>query len=102
MDESKVQELKSKHGELVAYEVGGQTVAFRRPNRVDYSRFKKEAFKEELRHTAADNLAISCLVYPDRDAFNAIWDRFPTVVDKAANDLIELMGSEESIKKKQL
>lgn len=102
MDDRKLQELKNQHGELLAFEVEGQAVAFRRPTRADYKRFKMEVMNEKTKATATDNLAFSCLVHPERTDFNAIVDRWPSLIETASVGLVEMIGSEDQFQKKIL
>lgn len=102
MDAATLSELKSKHGTLFEYSPGGHTVLFRQANRQDYKRFKAEALDEKKKLIATENLCSACLVYPDRPAYESVLDRFPTLADKAAADLMEALGGAEQLEKKVL
>lgn len=102
MDEGKLQDLKNEYGNILLYTVEGKDFVFRRPNRADYRRMKMEIGLENKKHMATENLAISCLVFPERKEYDATLDRWPAFADRVANDLAEMLGTEEVFQKKTL
>jgi hypothetical protein len=101
LDEKTVQDLKEKHGaELVSVE----GLVFRKPTRTEYDRwFDKMQVDKAQASKHARELASSCLVYPDQEAFKALIDRRPgllaTTIVNEITELAGLIGEEPIVKK---
>lgn len=81
LDESKIAELKTKHGDrlaLVSTPIGD--MVFKAPTREAYDRWADATGSGKPRSASARELAQHCLVYPDFPAFTAILDALPGIL----------------------
>lgn len=81
LTEAELNELKDKHGTIVAVEAPTGTLVFRKPKRAEYDRWfdKSQADKAKASEHARE-LAQSCLVHPSRDGFLAALDDCPSLL----------------------
>jgi hypothetical protein len=94
--EDLVAELKAKHGDnLAGVEIDGQLCIFKAPGRAVYDRWF-DGYSGTDKSKRSFELALSCLVHPDKQTFIACLDRAPaaltTVVD---TEIIKLAGAEK-------
>jgi hypothetical protein len=104
LDDKKIQELKSLHGDLVAVSAkGGNPLIFKRPARADFDRWHD--YTGDSKTDAARVLAQSCLVHPDRDGMMVELEKFPGLLvcrDGILDTIVALAGfkAEDTIVKK--
>lgn len=85
--------LKAKHGKIGVVEVeDGAVIVFRRPTRAEYDSWM-DMGGAQAGSAARRQLAEDTLVYPSRDAFYAILDEYPALLNGACtNAILELAG----------
>ncbi len=104
LDDKMVDELKLKHGPLMAVECADKSLlVFRRPKRVEYDTWIDK--REESRSASARQLAQSTLVYPDRDTMISALDVEPALLFRPGgiiDAILDLSGTEQESKAKKL
>lgn len=78
LDEKTIEDLKSKHAELMSVEEDGTTLVFRRPTRAEYDRWFDK--RNERPTDSARELAQSTLVHPKREEMIELLDRKPALL----------------------
>ena len=80
-------------------------VIVRPPSGVEYDRFKVEASKAadrpEIGLNAMKILTRACVVYPDKDAFTALMEKYPALADSYANELLQMAGASQTVTRKK-
>lgn len=97
--EKTLEELKAKHGDdvfvLTSPESEGDLqvqVAFKRPTRGIYRKYKAESVDEKKKTIAIENLAMACLIHPTPEEFDALLDRMPALADSFGLSLMDKVG----------
>jgi hypothetical protein len=113
LSKDQLSELETKYGR-VAHVLGkwpngtppGGTVeppwecVFRKPNRAEYKRFRSMISNDSQRSDATEHLARACVVFPTREAFDALLEDWVSAADACGNALGEIAGlaSEQAVK----
>src|SRR5438876_2914283 len=103
IDETLVDELKAKYGDVLHLrdpETGSEIVA-RKPPRAAYKRFRAMAFDPKKQADAAETLMVDCVVYPSRDAWNALLEQYPALAETFAPEVLKLAGASQSVDAKK-
>ena len=110
VDDTVIAELKTKFGNALegwSTEKGAFIVA--RPNRAIYLRFINKASSEPNKGEAMEELALSCMVWPqtgegkpDYGAGRAIFANQPGLATTIAGKLIEMAGGGDATQSKKL
>lgn len=95
MDADKLQEIRAKHADAqVLRSKGGEAeIVVRPPTRPEWRRFMSEQRKKQ--DGALETLLLSCILYPDRPGYEAIFDRRPGLVEAWGGKLLEIAGLDE-------
>lgn len=104
MEETKIAELKQKHGNDLAMVTApdGSEFVFRPPQRLEYDQWYD---KRNEGSAPARQLAQSCLVFPDPAGMKAILDRYPYILQGKFGfiDVItDLAGADGGVTAKKL
>jgi hypothetical protein len=99
-----VQQLKSTHGDdrVHVIETMGETFIVRMPTRPEYKRFRSYVIDAGKRNDAHDALISEVLLYPERAAATAIFDRKPALVETLGEWIAEQAGAGANVEKKAL
>lgn len=105
LTQEQLDELETKHGRIA--HIRGKTpaptaknpspqcpweVVFRKPKGTDYKYFRKLAHNPATVSDAQEWLARATVVYPSREAFDALLEDYPGIPEIAAKPLGELAG----------
>jgi len=95
MDEAAEQkligELQDQHRRVKAYRVDGTLIVVRKCSSGERSRMMdKMADPRSSKAAVHKELALSCIVHPDREAAKAILEEYPALYDDFANAAYEL------------
>jgi len=91
-------ELKAKHGDIIAVKTKAGVFAFRTAKRGEYARFNDMLYNEKQRSKASEFLIRTCVVYPGNEqvssvaALDAAIDRYPGIIVTCSNPLVEACG----------
>jgi hypothetical protein len=82
----------------------GPTIALRRPNSAEWSRFRSEQSSKDPRvvANALQPLVVSCVIYPTRETFLAMVERQPALIENIGNELVVYAGLEKAKKVRRL
>lgn len=83
-EHKRVAHLRGKNGEW--------EVVFRKPSRAEYKRFRASSHNKDMAADAQETLARQCVVYPSREAFDALLEDWPAIPEAASNAFSRLMG----------
>lgn len=90
--------LEAQHGRigrLKSKREGGWEVVFRKPRRAEFKQFRARAHNPAQKAEAQEILARQCVVYPSREAFDALLEDYPAICDsEAASTLFERLMSD--------
>jgi hypothetical protein len=91
-----IDELASKHGELIVCPTKACTCVFRVPKGAEYERFLGGLLDErkEQKVKAGKILAVATCVFPDRPTFEAAIAKYPGIPSACMKPLNKLMGGE--------
>lgn len=97
------QALEAQYGEIVEVETKGGPCAFRPCNRSEYDRYQSLIFEKKTQSKAAEVLVRATVVYPSKDEFNAILDKYPFTVSTCFSAVAEQSGliMEPEVKKSE-
>lgn len=106
-DPKKLEELRARHGsDVIALEATVEatgevvTVAVKRPSPQTYSRYRQHLFDDARRHVANEVLIVDCVVFPeDQAARQAIFEKYPGLIDSFAGEAAKLAGGGVAAKK---
>lgn len=76
------------------------TFYFRKPGRMQLSRFAKEVMKDALKGMNA--LVFDCLLFPDRDTVEALFKKKPGLIISLGGELQKLVGTSQDFFVKRL
>ncbi len=76
-------ELETQHGDLLHlhHQDGKWEVVFRKPKRSEYKRFRQQIGVESTKADAQEILCRTIVVYPSREAFDALLEDYPMIPD---------------------
>ena len=82
----------------------GPTIAFRRPNSAEWSRFRSEQSSKDPRvvANAIQPLVVSCVIYPSRDVLLALLSEKPALLENLGDQLVGYAGLEKAKKVRRL
>lgn len=94
LTEEQLKELETTHRRIarVADRNGQWEVVFRPPNRGEYKQFRAKLHNDALKADATEWLARACVVYPSREAFDALLNDYPGITDACGDAIGELAG----------
>jgi hypothetical protein len=92
ISEEKLQELKTKYGDVVVVDTKCGDCAFRCPDGTEYERYQSLLYKQETRAKAGLALVLQTLIYPDREKFNGYLKKFPGITTTCTSPVLELAG----------
>lgn len=98
-----VESLKAKHGVSKVYALDdgdGHVVYVRMPSVGVWRRFRSQIQDARKRDEAGQVLFYSCLLHPDAEAFRALVELQPGIVDSFASEVCELAGLAKDVEKK--
>jgi hypothetical protein len=97
IDQQKLQEWKSRYGEVIPLELGegNPTLIVRKPTRDDIVMFTRQAGKNT--YAACNNLLMGCLLHPEADVVKRFFDDKPAAALGLGNKLAELAGGDVEI-----
>lgn len=101
LTEEQIAELKSHHKELIAFEVNGQPLVFRKPKRLEFDQW----FDKRSESNAGLSLARQCLVFPTAQEFMAVLEERPGVLmcrEGIVDSITDLAGADGGITAKKL
>lgn len=67
-------------------------VVFRKPTRAEYKRFRSSINDPQNAADAAEQLARCCIVYPTREAFDALLEEWPAIPEASSKAFLRLVG----------
>lgn len=102
MDPKIIEEHKKKYGDLYLVENDSVEVLVRGPTSVEYRVFMGAAVNESKRAFAVHDLAVACVVYPDRKAFESILEKYPAFAEPVGERALELGRGTEEIRSKKV
>lgn len=94
LSDDQIKELEAKHKRVARCgAVGGEwEVVFRAPNRAEYKRFRAAINNPNTAPDAQEQLARQCVVYPSREAFDALLEEWPAIPEACSKAFSRLMG----------
>lgn len=88
--------------ELHLLSSGEHHIVVKQPDRATYKRFRSMVADQAKRADAPEALVRDCVVYPDRDGFNALLERHPALGDVFAAKLLDIAGMNSEAEAKKL
>lgn len=101
LTEDQIKELEAAHRRVAhVYARDQWEVVFRAPTRAEYKRFRSEINNPNTSADAQEKLARTCVVYPTREAFDALLEEWPAIPEACSKAFSRLMGltAEEDVK----
>jgi hypothetical protein len=91
----KISELEATHKRIAhVRDIDGEwEVVYRRPSRAEYRRFRSSINDPQQSADATEQLARSLVVYPSREAFDALLEEWPAIPEGSSKALLRLMGT---------
>ena len=86
---------------LVAVSIAGNDFALKAPPRVEWKRYRSMLFDPAKKAEANQTLVTACLAWPPHDIFALLCEDRPALVDKIANYLCELAGTDDEVVEKK-
>jgi hypothetical protein len=103
IDPQVLADLKAKHGEDSVHPLtttdGKYTIVVRRPGRAQWKRFRHMIADPAKRADALETLVRDCMLYPDRQAFEAMLEERPALAEVFGDEVGELAGSGLEVEK---
>lgn len=101
MKSGDLDKLEKEHGALASARTSdGRDIVIVRPKGSAFRRFTDKLTAEKgSKHSAAEELVLSCVVHPDRDQARSILDDYPALMLSLSAAAQELAGSDIEIKK---
>jgi hypothetical protein len=96
LSEEQIQEFEQKHGKVAHCKAksGAWEAVFRKPTRPEYKRWRSQTANEATRADAQEILLTSCVVYPERVAFQALLDQYPAIPETCGTAVGKLLDCE--------
>jgi len=92
--------LRQKYPGAKVFTCMEQTFVGRKPNRMEYKRFRKLLLEAETRAIAHESL-LPCIIFPDAAKLNEVLEEYPVLEVTLGNALLELIGNEAKVEKKE-
>ena len=94
LTEDQLKELESTHKRIahIRAKDGEWEVVFRKPTRAEYKRFRSSINDPQNAADAAEQLARQCVVYPTREAFDALLEDWPAIPEASSKAFLRLVG----------
>jgi hypothetical protein len=82
----------------------GPRVAFRRPNRAEWTRYRAESLTPDpqVKANAFQTIVIPSLIYPDLKTFSAMLEAQPGIMELCGSELVEYAGAAKAKKVERL
>ena len=90
ISEDKIEDLRTKHGEVWQIDALSVDVAVRCPTQGEWRKFITTVSDEKRRALALEELANRVVVYPDTQTWNAMCERRPGLPTKVAEAVQEI------------
>lgn len=87
--------LERDHGEVLKVNTVLGPVVLRGPLPVEYKRFRDQFLDEKRKAIAAEQLARSCVVFPSKEAYDAMVKKKPGISDLCGVKAIGMSGDKE-------
>lgn len=100
IDDSKLDELRAKHGALYSVDTELGPVIYRGANRIEFRQWKANRDDDAKKLVADEILARACVVYPDAAGFEALLDKLPALATLLQGEIIEVSGGAKLSAKK--
>ena len=71
---------------------GEWQVVYQKPSRAQYKRFRSQINNVDLAPDATELLARQLVVYPSREAFDALLEEWPGIAEASSKALLHLSG----------
>ena len=102
LTEDQIAEFETTHNRI-AHVIGKDKaweVVVRKPTRSEFKRFKAMVHNPSQAPDAMEHLIRTCVVYPSRDALDALLEDFPALPAAFDSQLAELVGAaaDETVK----
>lgn len=94
MDQGVVDKAKADFGDdgVRVIRTGKHEFLVHRPARADWKRYRKESKDPARNGDALEVLVRSCVVFPSREEFDRLLDRYPALCEEIAEPVLELAG----------
>lgn len=94
LSDEQLSELEAKHKRVarVRSKDGEWEIVLRRPTRAEYKQFRTRSHNPGTVADAQETLARQCVVYPSREAFDALLEEWPAIPEAASGAFSRLMG----------
>lgn len=106
LSEDRVADLKVKYGKVFELTVGAKedarTIVVRKPNRLEWKRFKQQARDEAKQEDAGLNLVKTVLLHPSAEELDVWIEEFPGLEDSFGVGIVDLINLKEKVEKKAL
>lgn len=99
IEESVIEELKAKFGEVVVLAAGEHEVAVRCPSRAIWKKFRTLMADPVKRPDAYEHLFLDCAVHPEKMAVMAMLDRKPALAENFGMEVAGLAGAALEVEK---
>ncbi len=104
-----IKQWKAEHGDI--YKLSGEiqddkdsfvlhTFYFKKPGRVQLSRFAKEAMSDALK--AQNNLIFDCRLYPDETVIRELFEKQPGLIMSLGAELVKIVGMNQDFLSEKL
>ena len=93
LTEEQLAKLDAEHGDII-YVTDPAEVVFRKPTRIECKMFRKNLHDPKVASDAQEMLCRQIVVYPTREGFDAILERYPLLCDapKVSDAIMRLTG----------
>jgi len=93
LTKEKIEELKQKHGDVAGFSILGQVFVLRTPTRPEFRRCMDRSDGGTGKSSdALEELAASCVVFPDAAETAALFTKKPGIALKLGNKALEMAG----------
>jgi hypothetical protein len=94
LSQQQIDEFEAQHKRIAHLRGKDDTweVVFRKPTRAEYRRFKSQINDPTQQSDAAEQLARQLVVYPSREAFDALLEDWPAIPEAASKAFLALSG----------
>lgn len=91
-DQIKSLEDSHKRIAVVRHEGAEWCVVYRAPSRAEYKQFRSRINNPQTAPDAQEQLARQCVVYPSKEAFDALLEEWPAIPEASSKAFSRLMG----------
>jgi hypothetical protein len=102
IDPKVIDTLKAEHSQVYLLAACDEQVIVRQPTKGEFERFAAAVADEARRAKASRLLFLDCVVYPDREAVDAMLARLPGLAITFGGECAELAGVTRDVERKKL